>query len=92
MLGMPALTGYRVWRNDGTGFTEIENDSGDTGKEYTDTATLADGTYWYVVAGVNSDGAGDYPTRPRWRSATWRPTAPPTRRRPGGAAGNGRRD
>ena len=56
-----SISGYNIWRSDGTTWSEIVDDTGNTDTDYTDTDTLTHGaTYGYVLRAINPAGDGEW--------------------------------
>ena len=61
------VTGYTIWRNDGSGWRELVSNTGDTNRSYNDTsATGTNITYWYTVRAINAAGPGEWSETAIW--------------------------
>ena len=60
--GGSPVSGYRIWRSDGSMWTQLVADSGTTDTTYLDTMVLAlgPGIYFYRVQALTANGPGDY--------------------------------
>ena len=60
--GGSPITGYKIWRHDGSSWVEIVSDTGNTDTEYIDTGVLVQGSgaYFYRVNAITTNGDGDF--------------------------------
>ena len=62
-----AVTGYNIWRYDGTLWMEVVDNTGSTSTSYTDSSSrIANTTYWYTVRAINSAGRGEWSETSSW--------------------------
>ena len=61
------VTGYSIWRNDGSGWTSLVNNTLTAATAYTDgTARQPNVTYWYAVRARNTAGQGEWSEAVSW--------------------------
>ena len=62
-----AITGYNIWRHDGSSWSELVANTGSTATTYTDTDGPAEGEiYQYTVRAINSAGRGEWSETASW--------------------------
>ena len=72
-----AITGYNIWRwNALNDWTEIVDDTGNTDTTYTDTATLREEWYWWIIRARNASGLGEWSETSGVTKATNVPSQP----------------
>ena len=68
------ITGYEVWRDDGSAWAEVTTLG--VVLTYSDTATLDDGWHWWSVRAVNASGEGEWSNTAGITTATNVPSQP----------------
>ena len=62
-----AITGYNIWRHNGSSWSELVANTGSTARTYTDTDGPAEGQiYQYTVRAINSAGSGEWSETSSW--------------------------